>query len=67
MKSYFETEKQEAIAMEGIRKAYIKKYGKIDSDFNDIVSRMLAESDPSAFEGTDEEIAKMWSEDTDMF
>ena len=71
-KSRFKSERQYEIARENIDKAYEAKYGKSGiedmgyREFEDFVDQILANSDESAFHGTDEEIAETWF-DTEIF
>lgn len=75
-KDRFLNEEQFEIALESIERAYEEKYGVSgykdtsftggNDTFENFIDMILANSDESNFEGTDEEIAKMWY-DTEMF
>ena len=66
-KDRFKSERQFEIAMDAIDRAYEKRYGKSGVEdmgrdaYGDFIDNILYASDESAFSGTDEEIAEMWS------
>ena len=66
-KDRFTTEEQFEIAMESIEKAYVAKFGKTGeedmgvTEYEDFIDQLLFDSDESAFEGTNEEIAEIWN------
>lgn len=71
-KDRFDSEGQWEIAKESIDRAYEEKYGKTGiedmgyREYEELIGRVLYESDESCFHGTDEEIREGWF-DTEMF